>query len=112
MTILNQKTRPLCKICNKAPAAENGTSKNGFIKYRSVCNYCKTANRSDYLYKSYKKDTCDKCGFIAEHRCQLDVDHIDGNKNNNSTENLQTLCSNCHRLKTLLEGDNSNIKYR
>jgi 5-methylcytosine-specific restriction endonuclease McrA len=33
-------------------------------------------------------------------RQQLDVDHIDGNHRNNNPENLQTLCANCHRLKT------------
>lgn len=49
---------------------------------------------------AYKKDSCEKCGFLAEHSCQLDVDHIDGNKKNNDPYNLQTLCANCHRLKT------------
>jgi len=37
--------------------------------------------------------------------CQLDVDHIDGNHKNNEINNLQTLCANCHRLKTKLERD-------
>ncbi len=32
--------------------------------------------------------------------CQLDVDHIDEDHDNNDSNNLQTLCSNCHRLKT------------
>jgi 5-methylcytosine-specific restriction endonuclease McrA len=31
---------------------------------------------------------------------QLDVDHIDGNRSNNELSNIQTLCANCHRLKT------------
>lgn len=47
-----------------------------------------------------KEDQCRRCGFIPEHLCQLDVDHIDGNHLNNDPENLQTLCANCHRLKT------------
>lgn len=46
---------------------------------------------------------CECCGFIAEHLAQLDVDHRDGNHSNNDPSNLQTLCANCHRLKTLLE---------
>lgn len=50
-------------------------------------------------YKS-KKLHCELCGFVAEHRSQLDLDHIDGNHSNNNPENLQTLCANCHRLKT------------
>lgn len=57
-------------------------------------------------YAKQKKNICEKCGFIPMHKCQLDVDHIDGNHNNNAKENLQTLCANCHRLKTFLNKDN------
>lgn len=51
-------------------------------------------------YKAHKKDHCEKCGFVAEESCQLDVDHIDGDKSNSDPSNYQTLCANCHRLKT------------
>ena len=54
-------------------------------------------------YRIHLTDRCDRCGFSAEHPCQLDVDHIDGDHQNNAPENLQTLCANCHRLKTNLE---------
>ena len=50
-------------------------------------------------YRKHKKDVCESCGFRG-HSCQLDVDHIDGNHNNHDPTNLQTLCANCHRLKT------------
>lgn len=53
-------------------------------------------------YAKFKKSSCDFCGFKAIDTCQLDIDHIDGNHKNNSLENLQTLCANCHRLKTKL----------
>ncbi len=56
-------------------------------------------------YKKHRKDICEKCGFIPEHICQLDVDHIDGDNSNNDISNLQTLCANCHRLKTHLNED-------
>lgn len=52
-----------------------------------------------------KKDHCEECGFKAKHIAQLDVDHIDGNSGNNDPSNLQTLCANCHRLKTFANGD-------
>lgn len=54
---------------------------------------------------------CVKCGLTNEDHLilygyEITVDHIDGNgvykpseKRNNSLENLQTLCSNCHGLK-------------
>lgn len=51
------------------------------------------------------EDSCGRCGFIAENKCQLDVDHIDGDKNNSDPSNLQTLCANCHRLKTLRKSE-------
>jgi len=35
----------------------------------------------------------------------LTVDHIDGNHSNNNPENLQTLCPNCHAVKTVINGD-------
>jgi hypothetical protein len=56
-------------------------------------------------YRRYKKECCETCGFIAENPCQLDVDHVDGNGANHDPANLQTLCANCHRLKTHLSGD-------
>lgn len=56
-----------------------------------------------WKYRSHVKDTCENCGFVAKDLCQMDVDHIDGNHSNNDPSNLQTLCANCHRLKTKLE---------
>ena len=56
-------------------------------------------------YTRYKKSTCEVCGFIPVHRVQLDVDHINGDRSDNKESNLQTLCANCHRLKTYLNSD-------
>jgi len=51
-------------------------------------------------YRVHVADRCARCGFVPEHVCQLDVDHIDEDHENNDPANLQTLCANCHRLKT------------
>ena len=59
-------------------------------------------------WRRFKGSFCERCGFIPEDSCQLDVDHIDGNKKNNDICNLQTLCANCHRLKTKINKDYSN----
>ena len=62
---------------------------------------CRTkSNVNRVKLAKHKKDYCELCGFVAEHRSQLDVDHIDGEHLNNEPDNLQTLCANCHRLKT------------
>ena len=45
--------------------------------------------------RGYKCEMCD----ISEWRGQklaLDFDHIDGNSNNNSLDNVRLLCPNCH----------------
>ena len=46
--------------------------------------------------------TCPKCGFVAQHPCQLDIDHIIPKRAGGKDEpsNRQTLCANCHRYKT------------
>jgi len=89
--------RPLCGCGNLAE--KKGIGIYGNDVYRSRCTTCrKTGQR-------YKKDHCEKCGFIAEDRVQLDIDHIDGNPSNNDTLNLQTLCANCHRLKSKVNND-------
>lgn len=58
-------------------------------------------------YTQYKKNVCEKCGFLPINQIQLDVDHIDGNHKNNNIENLRTLCANCHRLKTYINNESS-----
>ena len=50
-----------------------------------------------------KTDHCEQCGFVAEHPCQLDIDHKDGDPGNGRPENIWTLCANCHRIKSWKE---------
>ena len=85
-------TRPLCNCGNVKEM--QGYSPYGTVMYRSSCTTCRKRG------KRQKADKCSKCGFIPEDLVQLDVDHIDGNRCNNDPSNIQTLCANCHRLKT------------
>lgn len=78
-----------------------------------LCAQCKHDSRAIRLNSErqeklrHKKTSCEHCGFVALHPCQLDIDHIDGNRANNDPSNYRTLCSNCHRLKTQLQRDHS-----
>lgn len=118
------------KICSKCMilkdiskfSVRTTSSKDG---YQGQCKECKNegsrrwkdanpdkvkemnrrGNLSAAPYRQFKKNHCESCNFLALDPCQLDVDHIDGNHNNDSPDNLQTLCANCHRLKGKLNGD-------
>lgn len=64
-------------------------------------------SRKKAPHRRYVKDFCENpfCTATILHPCQLDVDHIDGDNNNNDPSNLMTLCSNCHRMKTYINQD-------
>jgi 5-methylcytosine-specific restriction endonuclease McrA len=95
-----------CSVCGLVKVKlRDSRYTNPKARYRCKTVYKNNNDKIKYPYKKHKKEYCDKCGFVAEHTVQLDVDHIDGNNNNNNLDNLQTLCANCHRLKTLLNKD-------
>lgn len=68
-----------------------GTKADGSIS-QTVRNYL----LEQHNYK------CEKCGWgevnPTTHKVPLEIHHIDGNYLNNSIENLQVLCPNCHAL--------------
>ena len=62
--------------------------------------------RKGTLRREHRKhlgEKCRRCEFVPEDVCQLTVDHIDRNHKNNDPVNLQTLCANCHNLKSKVE---------
>ena len=95
--------RPICE-CGK-PVRSKGRDTLGNRLWDRKCSVCRWGT-----YTTFKKDYCELCGFKAIHRVQLDVDHIDGNHMNNDESNLQTLCANCHRLKTHMNNDHMPIR--
>jgi len=54
-----------------------------------------------YVLFKIADNKCSKCGYCKTRECGasiLEIDHIDGNTENNAFENFQVLCPNCHAL--------------
>lgn len=97
--LTHQPNRPFCEHCNISLAKPNGISKHGFKKWHKYCSSCaKTAYNPNSSYLLHKKNKCEKCGFVPEDKCQLDVIYKDGNKKNKDKSNVKTYCANCSRL--------------
>lgn len=62
-----------------------------------------------YIFEKYNNKCC-KCGWSEINpytkTLPLEVDHIDGNSENNTEQNLQLLCPNCHSLTSTYRGAN------
>jgi|688.fasta_scaffold2292518_1 hypothetical protein len=80
--------RPICVECRVRPARSCGKSVQGFPKWRKYCSSC---DSKKYRKQLQKNSTCETCGFIAKHSCQLDLVRISGK--------YKTYCSNCNRLR-------------
>jgi 5-methylcytosine-specific restriction endonuclease McrA len=65
----------------------------------------KAKNLKLHMLAHGKKYECSDCGLTEwrGNKISLDIDHTDGNCENNETNNLQFLCPNCHRQKTHLD---------
>lgn len=107
--------RPECNTCRKIEAAKAYKDNPEQFLVRNAKWKAKYPERAEQArieselnakpYRRHKQNSCATCPFVALDSCQLDVDHIDGNHSNNDPSNLQTLCANCHRLKTKLNQD-------
>lgn len=86
----------LCEECGEREKGITGYHADGTARYKAVCHIChKTRFTRPWL--AFRKDECDYCGHRPMFTWSLEVHHRDGDKTNNEEENLDTLCSNCHR---------------
>ncbi len=89
--IFSKKTKKKMSECKKLDKHWNWKGGKSFEKYPE--EFFKIRN------KIRKRDNyiCQECGLKRkEIKKQLDVHHIDFNKNNNHLKNLITLCRSCH----------------
>jgi len=73
-------------------------------------------NSNDLKYRLIKENIkqykCENCGLDKwlDRPIPIELDHIDGDHNNNSLENLKILCSNCHAQTDTYRGRNIKIR--
>ena len=100
------------KIAKKKGLENDAYSASIHRTRKFLKNYCE--NRDGRL-KVIDKATgkIHKCtNKIIDIYCELQADHIDGNHNKKATaKTIQTLCANCHRLKTKKNGDHVTPRY-
>lgn len=94
-----------CSVCGSTRLRKK---QNGWRCYTSEARWMKKNTNwprkgEKVRYRAFLKPCCERCGFVPEDLCQLDIDHVNGDHHDNRPENLQTLCANCHRLKTKQE---------
>lgn len=86
------------KTHNKCLQEWKDGTKNGSVgvKTRIISSYLRR-----YLFEK-SGEKCSKCGWGERNevsgKIPLEVDHIDGNSENNLETNLRLLCPNCHSL--------------
>ena len=61
--------------------------------------------------KLEQNEKCAKCGLShwMNEKLSLEVDHIDGDRQNDVRENLEALCPNCHSLTPTWRGRNKSV---
>jgi hypothetical protein len=66
-----------------------------------TCVHGSSKHIRKYLFLKYDNQCC-KCGWSVTHpvtgKIPLELHHVDGNYKNNSEDNLELLCPNCHAL--------------
>jgi len=104
------------------PVTYSHRSTAGQPRYRIHCYRCQGASYGRWPHRSgvtaYKQGVCSNqsghLGFACATRFDIipvwakgitEVDHRDGNRNNNHPDNLQELCAVCHQLKGQLHKD-------
>lgn len=89
--------------------AYGGMGTNGESTYlfhrKHYCEECGYNPSEDTKWKHYKLKETDPVLFNRLCRARLDVDHINGDHEDNRPENLQTLCKFCHWDKTIINED-------
>ena len=96
--------RGVCSICG--PVSLRRRVRRGKVEWSCGLRHSQLTSKS--LTPPHRRNVagaCTACAFVARHRSQFDVHHINGDHSDNRPENLVTLCANCHRLLHAIGAD-------
>lgn len=81
----------------------NGTSRKGPRK-----SFFEKLRYREFLRRNSWHQSCMICDFVPMHRCQLDVNHLNGDRHDDKFSNLELICKNCHAYKSTIYKHNTN----
>lgn len=105
----------ICKSCKKLECLKTWLA--GDISVTWSGPYKETKSFVKEHLKTVRGDKCENCSFDKKSpsgNSIIQLEHIDGNYQNNAIENLQLLCPNCHAMTETYGNKNKNggRKYR
>jgi 5-methylcytosine-specific restriction endonuclease McrA len=125
--IENGNAIPICinEGCENNVAIRHWSAQ-GDPSLKTECTRCANARKKNKNLDGiifHKKDYCENRDGILGFICPMDkdrysefpsdiyhMDHLDGNHNNNSLDNLKTFCAICHTRKGKERGDFNSFK--
>jgi Zn finger protein HypA/HybF involved in hydrogenase expression len=114
-------------VKNSEKFKQGQINRNKFIDYKKIAEKNKESWNKKILNAKYEtlsfgrlkkrikleqKNKCNKCGINSwnDKPITLELEHKDGNNQNNKRENLECLCPNCHSQTSTWRGKNKTNK--
>ena len=103
-----EREKLFCELCNErfASAAQLGSHRRFIHNPRPLDGLCSRAKKTHLLHRLGHQ--CQVC-LLSEWMSKpipIELDHIDGNPENEVRENLRLICPNCHAQTDTYKGKN------